>query len=123
MAERDTSKTKAVRDWVNRPPDRPRAANFEARRRLWEALSEFVSSNGGWVTSLPGVKDLRIECRQGSDLPIKLRAAGYSVRAAGAGTRIGTITETIPDRRTGDPIIKHHGGIFPVDVIEITLGG
>jgi hypothetical protein len=123
MAERDTSKTKVVRDWVNRPPAKPTGADVEARRKLWEALSAYVSGEGGWVVSLPGAQSLRIECRQGSDLPIKLRALNYSVRAVGAGTRIGTTTETITAHSTRAPIIRHHSGIFPVDVIEISLGG
>ena len=29
------------------------ATQIEQRRKLWEALSIYIHSNGGWVTSLP----------------------------------------------------------------------
>jgi hypothetical protein len=125
MAERDTKKTKSVSDWANRPA-RPETAGLEQRRKLWEALRDFIHSVGSWVVSPPGQKEIRIECRQGSSLPAKLIELGYSPRHCGTGTRItatGT-TETITKHSTtGQPIIRQHPGFVPVDIIEITLGG
>jgi hypothetical protein len=123
--ERDTKKTKTVSDWVNRPA-RPESAGLEQRRRLWEALAEFVASQGGWVTSLPGVKDLRIECPAGSALPSRLIELGYSPRHCGSSTRItptGTVEAITKHSSTGQPIIHHHAGIVPVDILEISLPG
>ena len=96
---------------------RPEGGGLEQRRKLWDAVNEFVRQTGGWVTSVPGVKDMRIEVPQGSSLPAKLTELGYEVRHAGAGSRIANnaITEII-DART-----VHHSGFMPVDIIEITL--
>jgi hypothetical protein len=126
MAERSTDKTKTVSDWVNRKPDRPRAAEVEQRRLLWESLRDFIHAAGGWVTSLPGLRELRIECPCGSSfLPVKLADLGYSVRAAGSGTRLtptGTV-ETITKHSSGEPRIVRHPGIVSVDILEISLPG
>jgi hypothetical protein len=123
----DTKKPKTVREWVNdRRPVRSISVEFEKRRRLWEAMSAFVTGEGGWVTSLPGVKHLRIEVLQGSALPAKLIELGYSVRTAGTGTRItprGTIETITAHSATGKPITHQHPGFVPIDIIEITLGG
>jgi hypothetical protein len=127
MAERDTKKPKTVREWVNdRRPVRSTSVEFEKRRRQWEALSAFVTGEGGWVTSLPGVIHLRVEVPQGSALPAKLIELGYSVRAAGSGTRItprDTIETITAHSTTGKPIIRHHPGFQNIDIIEITLEG
>jgi hypothetical protein len=81
------------------------ASQIERRKKLWDALSRFVHSQGdAWMISVPGAKNLRIECKQGSALPAKLSELGYSPRHCGMNTRIVS------------------GGFTPVDVIEITLG-
>jgi hypothetical protein len=106
---------------TNRPP-RPETAGSEQRRKLWEALSEFITSQGGWVVSLPGKQDLRIEAPQGSALPSKLIELGYSPRHCGSSTRIGPIKETITAHSTtSNPITRQHSGFVPVDIIEIRL--
>jgi hypothetical protein len=117
---------KQIDDWARRQAqtDSARAEAAERRQKLFTALNSFISSQGGWVVSTPGAKNLRIECVQGSALPAKLIELGYSPRHCGASTRItGTGgAETITDRRTGNAIIRRHDGIIPVDIIEITLG-
>ena len=75
----------------------------EKRRRLWSALNDFIHAGGGWVTSPPFGRFVRIECNQGSSLPVQLEKAGYSLRHAGMTTRID-------------------GGTFhTVDVLELDL--
>lgn len=100
--------TKTVRDWINRPYGEF-SAEFEKRRKLWEALCAYIHGQGAWLISAPGAKYLRIECKQGSALPAKLMELSYSPRHCGTGTRLtpGNTAETI---------------FLPVDVIEITLG-
>ena len=106
MADSPPPKKKAISDWINRPrQNKPDIA--EQRRKLWEALTAFIRSNGGHVVSLPGTKNLRVELPQNSALPARLLELGYSVRAAGITTRITGSTE--------------NHGFMPVDVIEITL--
>jgi hypothetical protein len=122
MAERDATKTKLVSDWINRRPDPPTSQQLERRRRLQEALTRYIQLNGGWVTSPPGARGLRVEVVQNSSLPARLTELGYSPRHCGTGTRIvsGGTTETITDRR-GEEIVRHHDGIVPVDIIEFQI--
>ena len=75
-----------------------------ARRRLWTALNDFIRGQGGWVTSPPFGRFLRIECDQGSSLPVELKKAGHQLRHAGMISRID-------------------GGRFhTVDILELDLG-
>jgi hypothetical protein len=67
----------------------------EARKQLWNALNAFVTSQGGWVTSPPFGRFLRIEVEQGSSLPVKLEKAGHRLRHAGMTTRIGPGFRTV----------------------------
>ena len=39
--------------------DKARAEQIEQRRKLWQALTAHIQSDGDWVTSLPGTKHLR----------------------------------------------------------------
>jgi hypothetical protein len=83
-------------------PQRPVS---EKRRKLWAALHEFIRGQGGWVTSPPFGRFVRIECNQGSSLPVQLELAGHLLRHAGMTTRID-------------------GGTFhTVDVLELDLSG
>ena len=76
----------------------------EKRRRLWSALSDFIHAGGGWVTSPPFGRFVRVECDQGSNLPVQLEKAGHHLRHAGMTTRID-------------------GGSFHVvDILELDLG-
>ena len=75
-----------------------------ARRRLWQGVSDYVHGQGGWVTSPPFARFMRIEVEQGASLPIQLEKAGHRLRHAGMTTRID-------------------GGKFhTVDVLELDLG-
>ena len=68
-------------------------------------MNEFIRGQGGWVTSVPYGKFVRIEVEQGSSLPVQLEKAGHSLRHAGMTTRID-------------------GGSFhTVDVLELDLSG
>ena len=97
-------KPKTITDWLNRPRSQT-TDPLEQRKRLSEALTEYVQQNGGWVTSPPGAKNLRIETPQNSALPTKLLELGYAVRSAGINTRI------------------EGGSFMPVEVIDISLPG
>lgn len=100
-------KQKQISDWINRPRSQKLDLS-EQRQKLFEALNAFIRQQGGWVTSLPSAENLRFEIPRKSSLPSRLLELGYSVRAAGIGTRITGATE--------------HHGFTPVDIIEITLG-
>jgi hypothetical protein len=107
MAERE-AKSKPIRDFVNRPPAPPTSEEVkQKRRKLWDAINEFVRQHGAWVTSLPYKSAIRIECIGDSTLPTELIRLGYSPRQCGVGTRI---------------IAGRTARIVSVDIIEITLG-
>ena len=76
-----------------------------ARRRLWQAVSDYVHGQGGWVTSVPFARFVRIEVKQGSPLPVQLEKAGHRLHHAGMTTRIGS------------------DGFSTVDVLELDLSG
>ncbi|MGB8745469.1 MAG: hypothetical protein WCD54_05805 [Pseudolabrys sp.] len=76
----------------------------EQRRRLWSALNDYIRGQGGWVTSPPFGRFVRVEVEQGSPLPVQLEKAGHRLHHAGMTTRIG------PGFRT-------------VDVLELDLSG
>jgi hypothetical protein len=108
---------------ADNPPAAPTKEISEKRQRLRDALTTFIQGAGGWVTSVPGAKNLRVEIRQGSSLPAKLIELGYHPRLCGAGTRLGGVTETTNDRRTAAPIIRQIDGFIATDIIEIELSG
>jgi hypothetical protein len=58
------------------------------RRRLWEALADYIRLHGGFVTSHPYASPIRIEAPYDSSLPEKLREFGYAPSPAGSVTRI-----------------------------------
>ena len=115
MADHPTDvRTKYKAQYIDRlnPPDHTEINRkvSEKQRRLWEALSEFITANGGAVVSIPYLKNLRIEVSPGSSLPAKLNEFGYSVHHAGSGTHLSP-------GRTPEEIFR------AVDVVEITLPG
>jgi hypothetical protein len=59
-------------------PDRVEAPQKVStqRMRLWQALSDFILAGGGWVTSPPYGRFVRIECNQGLSLPVELEKSG-----------------------------------------------
>lgn len=106
MADSPAERKKTDFDyWRNQAWAEARAREAAQRRKsLLEALAKFVHASGGWVTSVPGAKSVRIEILKDSVLPTKLTQLGYVPRQVGVNSRI---TST---------------GFVPVDVIEITLG-
>jgi hypothetical protein len=54
---------------------------FDAAKAKFEALNEFITAWGGWMTSVPGGADLRLEALPGSPLPAQLAAMGLPRRA------------------------------------------
>ena len=60
----------------------------EKTRRLWDALHEYVRSQGGAVVSVRGLRVMRVQCGKDSPIPVKLAEASYDVRHGGMLTRI-----------------------------------
>ena len=77
---------------MDRTPERTKPVQpvTAARRRLWQAGCDYVQGQGGWVTSVPFARFVRIDVKQGSPLPVQLEKAGHQLRRAGLTTRIGS---------------------------------
>jgi hypothetical protein len=69
-------------------PAGPRDPAVETRLEQFRRVNAFVMARGGWVTSLPGAAEVRIECLPGSIVPSDLRAIGYDLCDDGEGERI-----------------------------------
>lgn len=77
-----------------------RQLNFEAEikaaaekhKKLWAAINQYVRRKGGWLTSAPGQRVLRIEIPQFSTLGDELHDLGYARRqlALGNGSKAGS---------------------------------
>jgi hypothetical protein len=67
------------------------------RKERFHKLNAFVRSRDGWIVSVPGDPQVRMECLPGSTLPDELRDAGYDPELIGEGERI--IAGTIVERR------------------------
>jgi hypothetical protein len=73
-------------------------------------------SHQGWIVSLPGDVNVRIDCVPGSTLPADLRALGYDVTATGDGERIlpHQIVERFTRRADGELEPLTEGSTKPV---------
>jgi hypothetical protein len=125
MADDDERKAKhkeSFSKWVSSPRAASNAA-AEKRQGLFEALNEYIRANGGWITSVPGVRDLRIEIPRGSALVNKLADLGYVMRCIGSSTRLttGGHQEVVTEHSTGLPFTISHAGFVPVDVYETSI--
>ena len=63
-------------------------------KRLWAAMRDLVSDEGGWVTSVQNNADITMEAPIASDLPETLRGLGYELKSLGTSERL------LPDPRT-----------------------
>jgi hypothetical protein len=50
------------------------------RKEEFEALNDLIRRGGGWIVSVPGAREVRLEVLPGSPLPNALRARGYDVQ-------------------------------------------
>lgn len=69
-------------------PIGPRDPAVETRLERFKRMNAFIAARGGWVTSLPGDREIRFETLPKSLIPDDLRAIGHRVFADGDGERI-----------------------------------
>jgi hypothetical protein len=69
---------------------KPFQPEVKDRKLLFAGLLDFVRARRGWLTSVPGAREVTLECLPGSTLPDELRGLGYTVEADGEGQRILT---------------------------------
>lgn len=58
------------------------------RKERFAGLNNFIMAHGGWVTSLPGDKEVTVETLPGSALPDTLTKLGYKLMPEPDGQRI-----------------------------------
>ena len=75
------------------------------RKRLWNALHDYIRQHGAAVVSVPGHKEMRIEIPKKSALPAKLAEFGYRPHHLCVTSRISA------------------GAFETVDVVSILLPG
>ena len=66
----------------------PRNPEAEERKKRFDELTAFVQARGGWMTSVPGAREMTFDALPGSPLPAELTALGYIVEKTGTSERI-----------------------------------
>jgi hypothetical protein len=86
------------------------------RRKLDHAEAAKIIGNDGWLVSLPGMKEILLQTLPGSDVPDRLRQAGFVVSADGSTTRVvaNATSETIKDHHN-NVTVREHAGTVQVD--------
>jgi hypothetical protein len=99
--------TKSLKEFYR--PGQPNP-DVVSRKELFAGLNEFVTKRSGWLTSVPGERDVTMETLEGSGLPDAIRALGYDVTATGEGQRIlaNAIVEKFTTRADGEfePLVE-----------------
>jgi hypothetical protein len=60
-----------------KPATMPMRNIGEERRRLWDALNQFIHQQGAAVVSMPNRWPVRVEVTRESSLPVKFQELGY----------------------------------------------
>jgi hypothetical protein len=121
----------AMKRYLKNPTFRrgdPEQDALDERKRRFNGLCEFVRAHHGFVTSVAGAREVRIDCLPGSALPATLERIGYKLRRGEDGTRIlpVAITQSFVQNAEGAlavaegstrPIttVTHSAGISPVE--------
>ena len=94
-------------DKLNPPRSERPIPISEQQKQLWHALHDYCRDHGAWIVSVPEHRELRIECRKDSALPVKLAQLGYSPRCcetrmraeAGKFVSVDVIAFVLPTRK------------------------
>jgi len=113
-----------------------KAEVLPSRKELFAGINAFVRKHGdGWLTSIPGEREVRMECMPESSLPDELRKLGYRLEPGGETERIlphaittqivsdvdGVLTP-LTEGSSGRPVITStHAGIVTVQRYSFTL--
>jgi hypothetical protein len=73
----------------------PKLRPTPRQRAVWNDLNDTVRQHGAWITSAIYHEPLRLECRQGSDLPETLERTGYRLQPLGTAERFLPSTEIV----------------------------
>jgi hypothetical protein len=77
--------------WKRGDPERDA---IEARKARHHGMVDFITAHGGWVVSVPGERQVRVQCLPGSSLPATLIRMGYEPKREQDETRILPVAVT-----------------------------
>jgi hypothetical protein len=88
------------------------------RKDRFAEMNRWVTFRNGWITSIPGEREVTVECLPTSTLPSELAKAGYQLQPADPpeGQRIlpAAITEAVITEGSTVPNMMQHTGIVQV---------
>jgi hypothetical protein len=87
-------------------PDKSETVEQRRNAEAWASLNAFIRENGGWITSPPSARGIRIEAPPSSDVASRLRRLGFNIHQHGRSTR--TTEKDVAS---------------PVDVLVVNLDG
>ena len=86
----------------------PHNPEAEERKKRFDELTAFVQARGGWMTSVPGAREMTFDALPGSPLPAQLTALGYIVEKTGTSERI------LPHAVARKSEVSSSGALVPV---------
>jgi hypothetical protein len=103
---------------------RPRNPEVDALKEEFQALNEIVQERGGWLTSVPGEREIRFEALPGSSLPSQLQSLGYIVGRTGESQRIlpHAVLQRFETSSSGVLVPATQGSTKPVTVAVTNAG-
>lgn len=87
MVDSELERKARYRDTLSKwsaSPRRVADATERKRLELFDAFAAYVYESGGWITSIPGARDIKLEIPRGSALVGKLTDLGYVMRLVGS---------------------------------------
>ena len=111
----------------------PRSPEIDARKARFDDINAFISQHGGWMTSVPGAREMTFDALPGSPVPRMLEDRGYLVMKTGTSERIlpHAIRQTFTIRADGElepftegsskPVTKvtRHAGVTTVEQFDL----
>jgi hypothetical protein len=97
---------------------------IETPKEKFDKLNRAVIALGGWVVSIPGDRTIVVECLPGSNVPHRLRGAGYDLTEIEGGERIiaGAITERLELSSSGAFVPATEGSTKPIATTVVHSG-
>jgi hypothetical protein len=102
----------------------PRNPEADERRRRFDDINAYIAEHGGWMTSVPGAREMTFDALPGSPLPEQLTALGYLVTRTGESQRVlpHAVTQKLEMSSSGALIAATESSTRPVTVIVTNAG-
>jgi hypothetical protein len=102
-------------------PPNPEA---DAAKEKFAAINAYVTEHGGWLVSVPGDPEMRLQTLPGSALPDQLAALGYIVERTGETQRIlpHAVAQKFEVSSSGALVSPTGGSTKPTSVVVTNAG-